>query len=131
MNQPQALRIDKWLWAVRLFKTRSLATEQCSKGKIQVNGQAVKPSRTVVINDIVVIKRTGFTQTVKVLQLTANRLGAKLVTEYLIDLTPQQELDNYLLRFKRNSGYREPGTGRPTKRERRDLDDFTANSSDS
>jgi len=92
---------------------------------VKVNGKPVKASRTVAINDTITIKRTGLTQIVKVLQITANRVGAKLVTEYLVDLTPRQEIDNYLLRSKQNSIYRAPGTGRPTKRERRNLDDYT------
>jgi ribosome-associated heat shock protein Hsp15 len=118
------IRIDKWLWAVRQFKTRTLATEACEKGRIEVLEQTVKPSRNIKVGDIIHIKRTGLTRILKVLQLTSNRLNAKLVPEYCADLTPQSEIDAYKARLTRMTIFKDPGTGRPTKRDRRVLDDF-------
>jgi ribosome-associated heat shock protein Hsp15 len=124
MEVPARMRIDKWLWAVRQYKTRTIATDACDKGKILINGNAVKPSRLIAPGDIIQIKRTGLTRTLKVLKLTENRLNAKLVPEYREDLTPQSEIDAFLARTTRITIYRDPGTGRPTKQERRALDDF-------
>jgi ribosome-associated heat shock protein Hsp15 len=118
------IRIDKWLWSVRLFKTRTLATEACDKGKILINDQPVKASRNIKEGDEIHIKRTGLLIKVKVLKLTTNRLGAKLVEEYCQNLTPQSEIEAYKARLVKMTIYRDPGTGRPTKRDRRMLDDF-------
>lgn len=118
------MRIDKWLWAVRQYKTRTLATEACEKGRILINDQAVKPSRLINEGDEIDIKRTGLTRTLKVLKLTLNRLNAKLVPEYYTDLTPVDEIEAYKARLTKITMYRDPGTGRPTKRDRRTLDDF-------
>lgn len=118
------MRIDKWLWAVRQYKTRTLATEACEKGRILINDQTVKPSRLINGGDEISIKRTGLTRRLKVLKLTMNRLNAKLVSEYYTDLTPISEIDAYKARLTRITIYRDPGTGRPTKRDRRTLDDF-------
>jgi ribosome-associated heat shock protein Hsp15 len=118
------VRIDKWLWAVRLFKTRGLATEACDNNRVFINGQSVKPSRTVKAGSQVQLKRAGFTRTIEVLQLTSKRLSAKLVADYYKDLTPKEEVDAFKARIARASAYREPGTGRPSKKDRRDMDDF-------
>ena len=118
------MRIDKWLWAVRQYKTRSLATEACEKGRILINEQTVKPSRLINEGNEINIKRTGLTRRIKVLKLTMNRLSAKLVSEYFTDLTPISEIEAYKARLTRVTIYRDPGTGRPTKRDRRTLDDF-------
>ena len=118
------MRIDKWLWAVRQYKTRTLATEACEKGRILINDQVVKPSRLINENDEICVKRTGLTRRLKVLKLTLNRLSAKLVPEYYTDLTPISEIEAYKARLKKITIYRDPGTGRPTKRDRRTLDDF-------
>jgi ribosome-associated heat shock protein Hsp15 len=118
------MRIDKWLWAVRQYKTRTQATEACEKGRILILDQAVKPSRLIKEGDIISIKRTGLMRQLKVLKLSMNRLGAKLIEEYYQDLTPQSEIDAYKARLTRVTIYRDPGTGRPTKRDRRTLDDF-------
>ena len=119
------VRIDKWLWAVRIFKTRSIAAEACKKGKIMIDGMAVKPSRNIKINDIIQIKRPPIVYSFKVLALTENRLGAKLVPEYLENVTTADQL--HLLELDKISavGKRQKGTGRPTKKERRELDEFT------
>jgi ribosome-associated heat shock protein Hsp15 len=118
------LRIDKYLWAVRQFKTRSIATTACDQGKILINDQPAKASRIVRLGDNISVKRTGLTRTLKVLQLTANRLPAKLVPEYCEDLTPLAEIEAFKSRIARSGIYRDPGTGRPTKFDRRALDDF-------
>jgi ribosome-associated heat shock protein Hsp15 len=118
------IRIDKWLWAVRLFKTRSQASSACEQGKISINDQPAKASRMVNTGDIIRIKRTGLTRVYMVRGLTGNRVSAKLVVDYCDDLTPPDELEAYKNRSKRITIFRDPGTGRPTKRERRDLDEF-------
>ena len=124
MEDSTRMRIDKWLWAVRQYKTRSLATEACEKGRIVINDIAVKPSRLIKEGDEIFIKRTGLTRRLKVLKLSMNRLSAKLVPDYLADLTPADEVEAYKSRLTRITIYRDPGTGRPTKRDRRTLDDF-------
>ncbi|MDR0832838.1 MAG: RNA-binding S4 domain-containing protein [Candidatus Symbiothrix sp.] len=117
-------RIDKWLWAVRVFKTRSLASEACNKGRVSVNGAAVKPSRTIKAGDVVDVKKPPITYSFRVLDLTNNRVGAKLVTNFLEDTTPPDQYE--ILELQKISGFvdRARGTGRPTKKDRRDLDDY-------
>lgn len=118
------VRIDKWLWAVRLFKTRSLATEACKKGKILINDTAVKPSRTIKIGDIIGIKQNPVLYSFKVLGLIQNRINAKLVLEYREDVTTPDQLELIELgKIAAQSG-RARGAGRPTKKERREIDDF-------
>lgn len=120
----EGVRIDKWLFAVRLFKTRSLAAEECKKGKVLINGIAVKPSREIHEGETIHVKRPPITRSYKVIALTENRMAAKLVPEYLLETTPASELE--ILEVQKNMSFfnRERGTGRPTKKERRDLDDF-------
>lgn len=119
-------RIDKWLWAVRVFKTRTIATDAIKKGRVTVNDVLVKPSRTIKPGDIVKVRKPPVTYSFRVLQCVQNRLGAKLVPEYMENITPQSELD--LLDVVRISGFidRRKGLGRPTKREGRDLASFTS-----
>lgn len=120
------VRIDKWLWAVRVFKTRTIASEACKKGRVAVgDAEAVKPSRTIKVGDIVRVRKSPVTYSFKVLALTENRLGARLVPEYMENVTPQEQLD--LLEVVKISGFvdRRKGLGRPTKREARDLSKFT------
>ena len=119
------VRIDKWLFAMRLFKTRSQATEYCDRERIYIGVQQVKPSRPVHEGEEVTIVRTGFRQVYKVLRLTDKRQPAKLVPDYCLDITPKEEVEKLELIRARRSFLRERGTGRPTKRERRDLDEFT------
>lgn len=120
----EGVRIDKWLWAVRLFKTRSQASEDCRKGKVMIGGMPVKPSRELKIGETIQLKRPPITRSYKVLALTENRMGAKLVPEFMAETTPATELE--ILEMQKNMSFfnRERGTGRPTKKERRDLDDF-------
>ena len=120
------VRIDKWLWAVRIFKTRTIATEACKKGRVTMGNPAVavKPSRTVSEGDIIHVRKSPVTYTFRVKAVTQNRLGAKLVP-YLENLTPQDQYD--LLEVVKISGFidRRKGLGRPTKREGRELSRFS------
>lgn len=120
-------RIDKWLWAMRVFKTRSIATDACKKGRVSIKGVSMKPSKMIKAGDIIEVRKPPITFTFKVLQLTSNRLGAKLVPEYMENLTPQSQYD--ILEMARISGFvdRRKGLGRPTKRESRELSRFREN----
>ena len=120
----EGVRIDKWLFAVRLYKTRSQASEECRKGKVSINGVPVKPSRELKEGETIQLRRPPITRSYKVLALTENRMAAKLIPEYLLETTPASELE--ILEVQKNMSFfnRERGTGRPTKKERRDLDDF-------
>lgn len=121
------VRIDKWLWAVRVFRTRTIATEAIKKGRVTVgdNPLPVKPSRTIKVGDTISVRKPPVTYTLRVLALTENRLGAKLVPEYMENITPQSQYD--LLEVVKISGFvdRRKGLGRPTKREGRELSKFT------
>lgn len=118
----EAVRIDKWLWCVRLFKTRNMATEACRAGKVKWNGQVVKPSKVVIPDEEYQVNVGWITKDVKVKSLLTNRLSAKLVPDYMEDLTTEEEYERIeLIREMRNE-YRDRGAGRPTKRERRDID---------
>ena len=117
-------RIDKWLWAARIFKTRSIASDACKKGKISVNGTPVKPSRTVKSGDVISVRKSPITYSFKLLQPIEKRVGAKLIPEIYQDMTPAEEYER--LELSRISGFvgRARGTGRPTMKERRELDNF-------
>ena len=119
-------RVDKWLWAVRVFKTRSIATDAVKKGRVEVNDVIVKPSRMLKVGDIVKVRKSPVTYSFRVIQLVQNRLGAKLVPEYMENITPQSELD--ILDMVRIAGFvdRRKGLGRPTKKEGRELEQFTS-----
>ena len=117
-------RIDKWLWAVRIFKTRTLAASACKRGQVTIGGVQVKPSRMVRVGETVEVRKPPITYSFKILQAIENRVGAKVVPEMLENVTPQDQYD--ILEMSRISGFvdRARGTGRPTKKERRALDDF-------
>ncbi len=121
------VRIDKWLWAMRIFKTRTIATEACKKGRITLNDDVnpAKPARMIKVGDTVHVRKPPVTYSFVVKALTENRLGAKLVPEYLENITPQSQYD--LLDVVKISGFidRRKGLGRPTKREGRELARFT------
>lgn len=123
MTTQKGERIDKFLWHVRLFRSRSAATEACSKGRVAVNGQTVKPSHPVSEGATVLVRKPPVTYSYLIKALPLNRVGAKLVPGYISDLTPEEE-KNKLMPGMLNSGHRPRGTGRPTKRDRRDLEDF-------
>jgi len=112
------VRVDKWLWAVRVYKTRSQATEACRKGRILIGGQPVKPSRVLKIKDIVQVKKSPVLYSYRVLGLLGKRLSAKAIQEFVENITPEEELDKLKAR---DDFYivRDKGTGRPTKKERR------------
>ena len=118
------VRIDKYLWAMRIYKTRSIAADACKNGRISMNGVQLKPSRTFHIGDTFNVRKGPITYTYKVLQLTENRLGAKLVPNYLQDCTSPDQLA--ILELARLAGQngRDRGTGRPTKKDRRDIETF-------
>ena len=118
----EGVRIDKWLWNVRVFKTRNLATVACRSGKVTIGDQPVKPSREVKIGEVITISLDSIKKTLKVLDLVKNRVGAKLVEQFLEDLTPEEEYKKLQLRKDAGSGYRLRGLGRPTKKERREIE---------
>lgn len=118
------VRVDKYLWAMRIYKTRSIATDACKCGRVKINGVEVKPSRMFHVGDIFTVRKGPITYTYRILQLWGNRLGAKMVPEYLQDITPKEQLEILeLARFAAQSG-RDRGTGRPTKKDRRDIEQF-------
>ena len=118
------VRIDKWLWAVRLYKTRSLAAEACKKGKVLIQNVSVKPSRAIKIGDIIQIKQNPVLYSFKVLELAQNRMNAKLVPGFMENVTTPDQLELIELGKLAAQTNRLRGTGRPTKKERRDLEDF-------
>lgn len=129
------VRIDKWLWAMRIFKTRTIATEACKKGRVTIGpdpaaAPVAKPARTIRVGDVVNVRKPPVTYSFRVLALTENRLGARLVPEYLENITPREQLD--LLEVVKISGFvdRRKGLGRPTKREGRELASFKDDISD-
>lgn len=117
-------RVDKFAWSVRLAKTRSQSSDAISKGKIRLNDQHVKPARDVKLGDTIqVIKHTA-TFSFKIIQLLNSRVGAKLVPEYIIDITSDEEREKLKMYQATQRVYREHGTGKPSKKDRRDLDSF-------
>ena len=121
-------RIDKWLWAVRIYKTRSIAAEACKKGHISIGDRTAKPAHNIRVGDIVNVKKAPITYSFRVLKCAENRVGAKLVPELMENITSQEQYE--ILEMSKISGFidRQRGTGRPTKKERRDLDIFVEES---
>ena len=119
------VRVDKWLWATRIFKTRTIATEACKKGRVSIGGINVKPSRPLKVGEIVDVRKPPVTYSFRVKALAENRMGAKLVPEYLENVTPASQME--LLEMVKISGFinRQKGLGRPTKKEGRELSRFT------
>lgn len=117
-------RLDKWLWAARIYKTRTLAADACKNGRVTINGAQAKPSRVVKVGDEVGVKKSPITYTFRVKQAIEKRVGAKLLPDVLENITSTQQYE--LLEMSRISGFvgRARGTGRPTKKERRALDEF-------
>jgi ribosome-associated heat shock protein Hsp15 len=118
------VRVDKFCWCVRLTKTRSQATEEVRRGKIKLNGETVKPSRDVKSGDVISFSRHGAVFTYRILQLLDKRIGAKLVIDYLRNETSEEEMEKFKLYQEAQRVYRDYGTGKPTKKDRRDLTDF-------
>ncbi|MBT8278031.1 MAG: RNA-binding S4 domain-containing protein [Bacteroidia bacterium] len=118
------MRIDKFLWSLRYFKTRSIATNACKKGHVKVNGDTVKPSRDVYATDTIEVRKNQINYKLIVNDLPPSRVGAKLVDIYRKDITPKEAFKvNEALKFAKDH-YRKKGTGRPTKKDRRDMDDY-------
>lgn len=118
------VRIDKWLWAVRVYKTRSLATEACKNGRIKIDDQPVKASRNLKIGDVIAIHQNPLNKIVKVKAFLTNRVSAKLVVDYLEDLTPAEEYERVQMIRDLNWERRPRGLGRPTKQDRRQIDEL-------
>lgn len=120
----EVVRIDKFLWAVRIFKTRSEAADACKGNKVKVEGTNAKPSKMIKVGEIIIVRKAAIFYTFRVLKLIENRLGAKLVPEYLENLTPQTELDKLKAPVETLVLKRDRGTGRPTKRDRRQMEEM-------
>jgi ribosome-associated heat shock protein Hsp15 len=119
------MRIDKYLWCIRVFKTRTIATTACKKGQVKIDNKNVKPSKEVFGNELIIVRKNQINYQIKVLDLPPSRVGAKLVDIYRKDITPKEELEkNELLKYSKDY-YRKKGIGRPTKKDRRDIEDFT------
>ncbi|GAB7088427.1 RNA-binding S4 domain-containing protein [Marinifilum fragile] len=116
------VRVDKWMWAVRIFKTRSMAAEACKKGKVTIDGVTIKPSREVKLNEKIDIRVPPIIRSYRVKAISGKRMSAKLAVDFVEDITAQEQLD--LLNATKNFGFeqRQRGTGRPTKLERRLID---------
>lgn len=118
------MRIDKFLWCVRYYKTRTIATEACKKGHIKINGQVAKPSREVFATDKIELRKNQINYQLTVNDIPPSRLGAKLVAIYITDTTPKEAFEaQELLKYSKDY-YRKKGVGRPTKKDRRDIDEF-------
>jgi ribosome-associated heat shock protein Hsp15 len=121
MSNPE-VRIDKFLWAARIFKTRSIASEECRKGRIIINDVPVKPARNVTAGEIIIVRKPPVVYTYRILRPIENRVSARLVPEFIEDLTPEEEKAKLSLKQAGGGIYRARGTGRPTKKERRLID---------
>lgn len=121
------MRIDKYLWCVRYYKTRNIATEACKKGHITVNGQTAKPSREVFSTDKITLRRDQIVYRLTVLDIPQSRVGAKLVDMYRKDETPAEAFEHLDLLRQTKEYYRAKGTGRPTKKDRREIDGYLDN----
>lgn len=118
-------RVDKYLFAMRIYKTRSMAADACNTGKVKMNGVDLKPSKTFHEGDVFTVRKGPITYTYRVLQLSANRLGAKLVPDYMQDITEPEQLELLeLAKLGALNGMRDRGMGRPTKKDRRDIESF-------
>ena len=118
------MRIDKYLSCIRYFKTRSIATEACKKGHIKINGANIKPSKEVYIGEKITVRKNQINYQLEVIDIPPSRVGAKLVDLYRKDITPKEAFENQdLLKYSKDY-YRKKGIGRPTKKDRRDLDEY-------
>ena len=118
------VRVDKYLFAMRIYKTRSIAADACKNGRVKMNGVELKPSRAFRVGDIFTVRKGPITYTYRVLQLCEHRLGAKLVPDYLRDETPKEQLELLELARMAGNGSRDRGTGRPTTKDRREIETF-------
>jgi Ribosome-associated heat shock protein implicated in the recycling of the 50S subunit (S4 paralog) len=122
MADNKTIRIDKFLWSVRIYKTRSIASDECRKGRIIINDIQVKPSRAVLKNEIITVKKPPVIYSYRVIEPIENRVSAKLVEQFIKDLTTDEEKTKLNIRQATGIVYRDKGTGRPTKKERRQID---------
>jgi len=121
-KEVQEVRIDKWLWAVRIYKTRNQAAEACKAGKVKIESNSIKPSRDVKVGEIITVSMPPLTKTYQVLGLLENRVSAPLARDFALDLTPPEEIDRVKMMRELNFERRDFGMGRPTKRDRREID---------
>ena len=119
------MRIDKYLWVTRYFKTRSIATDACKKGKIKINKTNVKPSKEVFIGEKITVRKNQINYELEILDIPPSRVGGKLVDLYRRDVTPKEAFENMELLKHSRDHYHKKGSGRPTKKDRRDIDDYT------
>lgn len=118
----KTVRIDKFLWSVRIYKTRSQATEACRNGRVSIDGIPAKASREVKEGDVIVFRQSGIHRKIRILDILQNRVGAKLVPDFIEDITDEKELEKLKMIREMNSEKRERGTGRPSKKDRRDIE---------
>lgn len=118
------MRIDKYLWCIRVFKTRNIATDACKKGQVKIDGKNMKPAKDVFGGEIIQVRKNQINHQFEVLDMPPSRVGAKLVDLYRKDKTPKEEFEKLdLLKYSKDY-YRKKGAGRPTKKDRRDIDDY-------
>lgn len=122
MGEESNSRIDKWLWSIRIFKSRSIAAEHCKKGRVFINQNPAKPSKDLHVGDIVIVKRPPVSYSFRVKGFPRSRVGAKFTPDYVENITPQEELQKLDPNFMAFYGNRDKGTGRPTKKERRSIE---------
>lgn len=120
------MRIDKFLWSVRYYKTRALASDAVKKNRVKINGAVVKASKEVIPGDHIEVRKDQINLSFKVIQVPKSRIGAKLLTLHIVDTTPKEEYEVLELKRLSQDYYREKGEGRPTKKDRRDLDDYVS-----
>ncbi|MCO5232361.1 MAG: RNA-binding S4 domain-containing protein [Chitinophagales bacterium] len=130
MSELAKTRIDKWLWATRWFKTRTLATDACSAGKVKVEGQNVKPSFQVQVGQVIVFQKTGIKYTIQVENIIEKRVGAPQAQTCYIDLTPPEDKERLGSSFTHHFEIRDRGIGRPTKKDRREIEKFKSKEED-
>jgi ribosome-associated heat shock protein Hsp15 len=124
MSDDKQIRIDKFLWAVRIFKTRSIAADECGKGRVIINNVSVKPSRMVKSGEVITVRKPPVHYKYKIINVIENRVGAQLVSRFIDDITPEEEKLKLTLTSQSGTFYRDKGAGRPTKKERRVIDRF-------
>jgi ribosome-associated heat shock protein Hsp15 len=124
MSDNKTVRIDKFLWSVRLYKTRSIASDECRKGRIIIREVQVKPSRIILKDEIIIVKKPPVNYTFRVIEPIENRVSAKIAGQFIEDLTPETEKAKLEISKSGGTGHRQRGTGRPTKKERRLIDKF-------
>jgi len=130
MADSKSVRIDKFLWSVRVFKTRSIASDECRKGRISINNVQVKPSRVITKNEVIAVRKPPVVFTYRVIEPIENRVGAKLVDQFVEDITTEDEKAKLDIKQSIATVYRDKGTGRPTKKERRLIDKLSEDFND-